>query len=82
MDLLALKVKYTKISEMLCLKTSNMTLNRMQLIYLKNEGLTAQNIADLLDVSVYKVQHYFKGSQPRADIIFKLETMLLNREYL
>lgn len=58
-----------------------MTIYRAELIYLKNEGMTSNDIASLLNTKTTTVENWFsKGSQPKDTIIEKLEQMFLNRE--
>ncbi len=61
--------------------TKKMTIYRAELIYLRNEGMTAKEIASLLNTKDSTVENWYnKGSQPKDEIIERLEEMFLERE--
>jgi DNA-binding transcriptional regulator YiaG len=63
------------------IKVKKMTIYRAELIYLRNEGLTAKEISSLLNTKSSTVENWYnKGSQPKDEIIEKLEEMFLQRE--
>jgi len=57
-----------------------MTIYKAELINLRNDGLTSQKIADLLNIEKSKIDNYFvKDSIPKDETIVKLENLYFER---
>jgi cAMP phosphodiesterase len=63
------------------IKFNCMTVYRAELIHLKNDGKKSRDISIILDVPITTIDNLFnKSSQPKENIINKLEALYLERK--
>lgn len=73
--------KITKIANMLGIKVENMTIYKAELIHMRNDGMTAKKIGEILETNENMVQNWFdRGSQPKTKFIAILEERYFKRE--